>query len=527
VAAAAITDAHAGSPPYKPPARHETDRARVGPEQIPRLSSEPRLTYLYKHALCLHPYYRDSHSGSLGLAVFPPIGLEYVAAALRPHVETLSLVDLRMPGRLRDLDSLRGFIKDNVDLLCVSINWEYDFDKVCALVNSLPREITTVVGGQQATLFPEEILAECPGVDILVRGEGEETIAEIATGKPLGDVLGISYRDNGIVIHNAIRPFGDIEDYTFPDRSLRPNKYHFNVGGFALRGEEFDMALTARGCPYNCKFCTFNINPWTQKRRYSARSVDSIMEELRQVTAGIVLFTDENFFVNPRRAKEICERIVEEGIDKRFLVQARIEIFEHEDVLQAAEKAGIKIMLLGIESPTDRILEQLHKGFDTAKLRLAFETFRKYSFLYHGYFIYGNVGETEQEMLQIPVFADELGLDSITYQKLRIEKYSPLKELVESTPGYFIGDDNIVYQEGLGRPFLKRIAKQITKEFYTPARLLKICQKLFSIGVFKPNSVLPMLLSLPVLAAYTVGRKVNKQLKRSAIYKHFVSLLGW
>ncbi|HMK36420.1 MAG TPA: radical SAM protein, partial [Desulfomonilaceae bacterium] len=414
------------------------------------------------------------------------------------------------------------FIERHVDLLCISINWEYDFREVCELVNSLPRDVTTVVGGQQATLFPEEVFQLCPGVDMLVRGEGEETVAEIAKGVDRSEILGISYRQGDQIIHNAIRPLPDVENYRFPDRTLRKHKYHFNMGGFALRGEEFDVMLTARGCPYNCKFCTFNINPWTQKRRYSARSIDSILEEMRQMTAGIVLIADENFFVNPRRAKELCERIAAENMGKRFLVQSRIEIFEHRDVLDAAIKAGIKIMLMGIESPTDRILEQLEKGFDTKKLRLAFETLREYPFFYHGYFIYGNVTETEQEMMQIPVFAEELGLDSITYQKLRIERYSPLRKLVEDAPGYYIGDDNIVYAHGLGRPYLKRISSQITRRFYTPARLAKIGRKLLAIGLFRPESLVPLLLSLPVVLANTVARKFRKLFHRSQLRRLLV-----
>ena len=96
---------------------------------------------VYKHALCLHPYYRDSHSGSLGIAVFPPIGLEYIAAALQPHVERVTLVDLRLPGPMRTLRRLKKFVNDEVDLLCISINWEYQFDEVCELVNALPHDV--------------------------------------------------------------------------------------------------------------------------------------------------------------------------------------------------------------------------------------------------------------------------------------------------------------------------------------------------------------------------------------------------
>jgi len=420
---------------------------------------------------------------------------------------------------LRDPDRLKRFIADEIDLLCISINWEYHFDEVCKLVNTLPADVTTIVGGKQATDCLDEVFQACPAVDIVVRGEGEETIAELAAGMRLEDVLGISYRRHGEIIHNPNRPLRDINTYQYPDRTLRQRNYHLNLGGFALGGVEFDSILTSRGCPYNCKFCTFNLNPWTQKRRFSTRSVDSVMAELRQVSAEVVLIADENFFVAPSRAKEICNRIIAEGINKRFLVQARIEIFEHPEVLDVAARAGIKIFLFGIESPTDRILDQLHKGFDTATVRHAFEVFRNFPFYYHGYFIYGNLTETETEMMQIPVFAKELGLDSIAYQKLRIEKYSPLKEETEKTPGYYVGDDHIVYQEGLGRPYLKRISRQITKQFYTPRQLWQLMRKLFSVGFFLPADIPVLVLSFPIVAGMIAGRKMKKKLNRLSLWR--------
>ncbi len=445
--------------------------------------------------------------------------MEYIAAALKPYVEKLTFVDLRLAGPLRDPDRLREFIKREVDLLCISINWEYHFDEVCCLVNSLPADVTTIVGGKQATDNVEEVFAACPGVDVIVRGEGEETIVELGQGRDLAEITGISFRNGARPVHNANRPLGHVDQYGYPDRNLRVQRYYFNLGGVALRGEEFDIILTSRGCPYNCKFCTFNLNPWTQKRRFSARSIDSVMEELRGITAGIVLIADENFFVNPHRAKRICQRIVAEGINKRFLVQARIEVFEHPDVLEAAAAAGIKMFLFGIESPTDRILDQLNKGFHTEKVKEAFEVLRKYPFYHHGYFIYGNVTETEEEMMQIPVFAKELGLHSITYQKLRIEKYSPLRELVQQTPGYFIGDDHIVYSDELRRPGLKRIAKQITKEFYTANQLLKILKRVFRIRLFSVRHIVPLVLAVPIILGMMVGRKINKSMRRFEIWR--------
>ena len=123
--------------------------------------------------------------------------------------------------------------------------------------------------------------------------------------------------------------------------------------------------------------------------------------------------------------------------------------------------------------------------------------------------------------MQIPVFARELGLDSITYQKLRIEKYSPLKELVESTPGYFIGDDRIVYSEKLRRPGLKRISHQITRKFYTPAHLWHIVRKLFDIGMISRRMFFPFVLSLPIVLGKAVGRKIAKFSRRLSLSVRF------
>ncbi len=476
----------------------------------------------FKHALCLHPYYRDSQSGSLGLAVFPPTGLEYIAAAVKQHVDKVTLVDLRLRGPLRDPDALRRFIADEIDLLCISVNWEYQFSEVCDLVNSLPPNVFTVVGGKQATDNLEDVFEQCKSVNLIVRGEGEEAISELASGMDYHDMPGVSYRNGSEIVHNPNRPFRKLDKKLYPDRSLRDQKYHFNIGGFALKGEEFDIMLTARGCPHNCKFCTFTLNPWGQKRPYSARSIDSVIEELKEISAGIILMADEDFFVNPTRAKALCERIIDEGIEKRFLVQTRIEIFKHPEILEVAAKAGIKMFLLGIESPTDRILEQLDKGFNTDLVRTAFETLRQFPFYYHGYFIYGNITETDDEMLQIPVFAKELGLDSISYQKLRIEKYSPLKELAEATPGYYIGDDRILYREGIGRPGLKRMSKRITRKFYTPLQLYRTGRKIFSIGLFVPRNIAPLVFAVPFVVGRGIGFKVNKLMHRYSFWRRLI-----
>jgi radical SAM superfamily enzyme YgiQ (UPF0313 family) len=158
-----------------------------------------------------------------------------------------------------------------------------------------------------------------------------------------------------------------------------------------------------------------NLNPLGQKRTYSARTPESVVDEIKNLDAEIIFFSDDTFFVDAKRSERLCDLIIEqdinkkfiaqarlENINKKFIAQARLEIYKYPDMLRKAEKAGFKIMLVGIESPHDRILKQLNKGFTSQDVRSAFNLLKDYNFYYHCYFIMGNIGESKEEMLCIP-----------------------------------------------------------------------------------------------------------------------------
>jgi len=463
----------------------------------------------YKHALALNPYFGDS---TALMGVFPPTGLEYIAASMKDLVGKVTLLDLRFEKVYQDPKALSKFIRNEIDLLCVSIRWESRFEEVCDFVSQLPPEVCTVVGGYKATEEVECLFDRCPNIDMIVRGEGEEIIKQIVTGIPYKDIRGLSYRENGGVIHNQIHPLPDITHIPFPDRSLRKYDYSLVKHGVRLGSHTFDTVLTTRGCPFKCKFCTFSLNPLGQKRSYTERPVESVIEELKTVTADVVLFSDDNFFTNPKRSEQLCDLIIENKIKKIFVVQARIDIARHPRVLDKAEKAGFKVFLIGIESPHDRILEQLQKGITQQQVRDAFAVLTQYDFYLHGYFIYGNIGETKEEMLYIPKFAKEIKLDSISFQKLRVERFSPLKEVVEETPGYYynrIGGS--VYSDRYGRKELKQIRNQIRSEFYDIPQVIHIIRKARQIELVRGRDLTNAFLKLPLLLYGLARRKIRKK----------------
>jgi magnesium-protoporphyrin IX monomethyl ester (oxidative) cyclase len=346
---------------------------------------------------------------------------------------------------------------------------------------------------------------------MIVRGEGEEIIKQVVTGVPYKDIRGLSYRENGGVVHNEIHPLPDITRIPFPDRSLRKHDYCLVKHGVRLSSHTFDTVLTTRGCPFKCKFCTFSLNPLGQKRSYTERPVESVIEELKTVSADVVLLSDDNFFTNTKRSEQLCDLIIKNKIKKIFIAQTRIDVARHRRVLDKAEKAGFKVFLIGIESPHDRILKQLQKDITQRQVRDAFAVLTQYNFYLHGYFIYGNLGETKEEMLYIPKFAKEIKLDSISFQKLRVEKFSPLKEVVEETPGYYynrIGGS--VYSDLYGRKELKQIKNRIRSEFYDLPQVIHIIRKARRIGLVGGRDLMNVFLKLP-LVMYGLARRTTRK----------------
>ena len=448
---------------------------------------------MYRHVVCVFPY-RARISRNV---VWPPLGMEVIAAALEPYAEKLDIIDLRLEPNRATTD----FLRPDTDLVCFSVNWERDLDFVRQQIRSVPERILTVVGGRHVTLDPQKWLQDCPNVDIVVRGDGEEVVEEIAQGRPLDRIAGISFRLNGKVVHGAVRHPAPVSDDLYPNRRLRRYVYTITTRAYGGAGT-LDSVASSRGCPFNCKFCYLTGNPWGTKRSWSPRSPESVVRELEGIDARFVFFADDNFAHDMDRVGAICDLIVERGIRKRYAASLRAEIAKRPDILRRMERAGFSMLFLGIESAQDKTLRAMRKGFDTRKLREYFRVLRRTKMLLHGYFILGNIGETEKEMLEIVPFARELGLDSIMVSLLRNEPYSGMEELVAQSPGYHIAPDGKVYSDRHSVEDLRQIRRRMIHEFYGFRQILRVLVKLFRRRILTVG----LLVSALALLVYTVLR---------------------
>ncbi|OPZ98587.1 MAG: Radical SAM superfamily protein [Planctomycetes bacterium ADurb.Bin412] len=458
---------------------------------------------MFQRVLCVYPYRQELHH----VGFFPPLGLECIAAAIKPYARNLDLVDLRKENACTS-----DFLRPDTDLVCFSVNWDREADFLHHEISSVPPGLFTILGGRFATENPEKWLSEFPQVSAVVRGDGEEAITEICRGVPLEQIAGLSFRRNGAIIHNPNRTLGPISDDNYPDRSLRRHSYEAELEDVPT-GILIDSVSGSRGCPFNCTFCAFSRNPWGEKRKWSARSPESIVAELEGIKAQFVAFTDDLFTYDMDRVARICDLILARGIRKKYIINARLEIAKRPDVLRKMEKAGFALLMLGVESTQDKTLRSMHKGFTTAGIRDCFQVLRRSSMLLNGYFILGNIGETKDEMRQISPFAHELGLDFIALSTLRFSPYSGLDELVANSPGYYIAPSGKVYSDQCSVSQLRQLRRQINREFFSPRQIRHLTWKAIRNGALR---FLPgLFLRLPKITWLILQHKRQKARRRA------------
>lgn len=304
-------------------------------------------------------------------AVVEPLGLEMVARALEGHhVEILDLFPSE--NLTAAIESLRP---DACGISCTFTVDVYRTLEIAAKVKEMQPQCFVFVGGHHATLNPMDFLHEA--VDAVILGEGETTapalLHALQTGADLQSVPGLMLFTPEGPRFTGMRPLlEDLDRLPFPARHLTaPYRRHYHLGLNPIATVE-----TARGCPYRCNFCSV----WRfYRRRFRMKSPERVIAELVTTPGSHVLFTDDNFLTDIRRASRIAELVRQNRIRKEFLFQARSDsIVRHPDVIAQWRKAGLTSVFIGFEKIDDEALESVEKNNCVANNERALEILRRH-----------------------------------------------------------------------------------------------------------------------------------------------------
>jgi radical SAM superfamily enzyme YgiQ (UPF0313 family) len=272
--------------------------------------------------------------------------------------------------------------------------------------------IITIIGGPHPSADAENVLIDHPGIDFVVRGEGEITTVEIIdnyrNGAPSESILGMAYRQNGKVVINSNRPLiNNLDDIPSPARHLiDSDKYYYPLRGHGM--EKVATMITSRGCPYHCIFC---YSMHGHQVRY--RSISNVIQELKSIIDiyGIryFIFHDECFTLSKNRVMEFCNEVLNRKLDIRWFCFTRGDAVDQEMADRMAEAGCVKISL-GVESGSQAMLERVGKRTQLDKIERAFRILRRAGIETRGSFIIGLPGEDTQSIQQTIEYAKSLDM---------------------------------------------------------------------------------------------------------------------
>jgi anaerobic magnesium-protoporphyrin IX monomethyl ester cyclase len=331
-----------------------------------------------------------------------PMGLLYLAAVLERDAYEVDVLDLLVSRYSKDKirRKLDTYQPDIVGVTCVTMNYHTASD-ILKYCKSVDEDAKTLIGGPHVTFAAPETLMEAPWIDIVVRGEGELAMLDIARGKKLEEIPGITFRSGNGIHATPDRPLiENLDGLPLPARHLFPlSRYHVLASHCSL--------ITGRGCPFNCIFC---VGSKMGGRRARFRNPKLVVDEIEEgLSLGFreVNFEDDLFTLNHKHLNAICDEIIDRGLDFNWSVFARVDTVNPE-VLAKLQKAGCNWLCYGVESGNQEILDRVKKKITLDRVRDSVRMAKEAGVNVLASFILGLPGETKETIAETMEFAQEL-----------------------------------------------------------------------------------------------------------------------
>jgi anaerobic magnesium-protoporphyrin IX monomethyl ester cyclase len=351
--------------------------------------------------------------GTFRHQLYLPIGLAYLAAVLQENGIEVKVIDCQALDinheRLRS--ELISYQPNIVGITSIAPLMSSALLSAKAVKETLPG-VPVVMGGPHATFMDEQIIAKESAVDLIVRGEGEQTLLEIAQNlgvqNKIRSIQGITFRDNNQVLRTPNRPF--IQNL---DALPRPAYNQFQLDKYRLFGKRVLPVITSRGCPFQCNFC---VATRMFGKEYRMRSAESVLDELEWLknTHGAEAFTfyDDTLTFNKERLYKICDGMKSRGINLPWDCQTRVDQVTPE-VLAKMRAAGCQQVFFGVESGCQKVLNAISKKTRVEQNEKAIKMAKDAGLFVTISLIIGYPGETQDTLKETLTFVQKTKPDDV------------------------------------------------------------------------------------------------------------------
>ncbi len=417
---------------------------------------------------------------------YPPIGLGYLATAVRKNGHSVYILDC-----LKDNYNYRNFIRNvknispdlvGINLFSISVPF---VDKMIDMINKEIPHTIIVLGGPHVSSLPKKVLNYFKKADFAIRGEGEVPLRQLVNhleygNKNFSEVPGLIYRKDDKILINDPYFAKNIEEYDFPAWDLIDPARYFK---YLSVGSNTVPIFFSRGCPFPCTFCAAKV---TSGQVLRGRGLDHIFQELHflQKDYGIRKFIieDEGFGATKKFIMDFCERVSAENFKAKFTmgVGMRLDIVDRELLGSMIKTNFDRTIALGIESGSERILKLMKKEIDLNMINKKVNLMKSMGFGPAGYFILGYPDETKEEMMKTIRLAFELPIREASFTAFQplpatevTEKLMDDGELPEDFDFTMLTQNKIVYApRGMTTNELERIRRVATFKFYLRPKIL-------------------------------------------------------
>ena len=410
----------------------------------------------------------------------PTVGLAYLAAVLEKSGFEVAVLDC--PALHMTYQNIQAQISrlkpDIVGVTSVTATYSSAL-KVAHLTKEAYAQALVVFGGPHVTIVDDQTIMEHPDVDVVVKGEGEQTMVDIAhcvaDGKSLGEVVGITYRKNGQVVHTPDRPCIENLD------ELPPPAYHyFPLTKYRIFGKLGLPMVTSRGCASGCAFCLVPQIAGNCCRAKPPKNVADELEYLRdRYHPDFISFNDEVFTYDKKRVLELCSEIKRRNIKLPWDCQTRVDLVTPQ-LLGNMKAANCQLVSFGVESGSQQILNAMKKGTTVQQNEMAIKWAKEAGLSVTVSLIIGYPGETQETLKQTIDFMKKTEPDDIY---LFLATPYPSTDLRDSVAGlgWRMSQDWNDYEmqtptfKNMGLPFerINNIREIFYNQLYSPAYILR------------------------------------------------------
>lgn len=342
---------------------------------------------------------------------YPSLALGYLTAFLKTNGIKVLALDAAFDGL--NLNEVREQIlkfQPNILGFTARTDQVTHAAEVAIDLKKLLPESLTIVGGPHSTVAPLKTLQEFPIFDIAVMGEGELTflnlirLIEDNQMELLKSVKGIAWRSKvGIKVNTPREPIVSLDSLPFPNYD------------YIKRRIKIYPIFSSRGCPYQCVFCCRILG-----NRIRVRSPENVIDELKYAIYNfnpkLISFADDTFTLAKRRAMEICELIINEGLSKKIKWAALSRVTGVDQTLfNKMKEAGCISVDFGVESGNPEVLKRIKKRITVADAERAIKMAKKAGLKTGSYFIIGHPYESTQTILDTIKLATKLNTTMVSF----------------------------------------------------------------------------------------------------------------